>query len=298
MSLSIQDKILGLIYGGALGDALGAPHEFRCNHGVYTGELYLETMLPNKRDILPIGSVTDDTNMHLTIIKSLLTNNMVYNKEHIIESYIQWAQTEKCLGINTRKLFNKTKTLKKYYNAIAKVGSEHQSNGSMMRCGILALYDDEIIKTDCYLSNPNEVNLECNLLLLHWIKDIINSKFKKEDMKQFIINHKTNNDDISNALHMALNKELRDVTKNKGWCVHALYCAVYTFLYFDNFMDSMRFIIELKGDTDTNAAISGYLLGAWYGFAEIEKSQKDNLKKLLIPHELITKFVNEFMNTH
>ena len=52
----------------------------------------------------------------------------------------------------------------------------------------------------------------------------------------------------------------------KGWVLHALHCA---FLALNSgrpeFQDRIDQVIRLGGDTDTNGAIAGALLGALYG---------------------------------
>lgn len=50
----------------------------------------------------------------------------------------------------------------------------------------------------------------------------------------------------------------------------------------------MKFIIEKKGDTDTNAAIAGAIYGARVGFQKLMEEQSENWK-ILMSSEHITK---------
>lgn len=64
----------------------------------------------------------------------------------------------------------------------------------------------------------------------------------------------------------------------------AFYIAIKAFLDFDTFQDSMDWIIgNHKGsDTDTNAAISGALIGARLGYEKLsrESRTKVNIERL------------------
>jgi ADP-ribosylglycohydrolase len=53
---------------------------------------------------------------------------------------------------------------------------------------------------------------------------------------------------------------------NKGWTLHALYCAFFALgMPGSTYQDRIDTIIRFGGDTDTNAAIAGALVGAWLG---------------------------------
>ena len=134
------DKIKGILLGVALGDALGAPHEFHYQKNEYTGELIYEVKLFNRfhgESIFPIGSVTDDTQMTLTLANQIIKDKG-YNRDNIILAYEKWAATGKMMGKNTRALFKGVKTVKGYQNRYDKIFSAPitewtQSNGSLNR---------------------------------------------------------------------------------------------------------------------------------------------------------------------
>ena len=270
------DKIKGILLGVALGDALGAPHEFKTQHNEYIGKLVHEVKLFNRfhgESIFPIGSVTDDTQMTLTLANQIIKDKG-YNRNNVILAYENWAATGKMMGKNTRALFKGVKTVKGYQNRYDKIFSTPmeewtQSNGSLMRCSPLIIFSDfESMIIDVKLSNPHPVNIECEIIYLYIMKLLvmtgelpdIDSLFKYT--KQIA---------IIDALNDVKNKVERDIAPKevKGWVVTAFYCTLYCIYYIKDINEAFKYIINKKGDTDTNAAILGGLYGAKYGFNEL-----------------------------
>ena len=68
-----------------------------------------------------------------------------------------------------------------------------------------------------------------------------------------------------------------------GWVLHALYCAIWAFFRYDSYSEGVNAVISLSGDTDTNAAIAGGLLGARLGISQMRKETQtsENLDVLL-----------------
>lgn len=62
--------------------------------------------------------------------------------------------------------------------------------------------------------------------------------------------------------------------KDKGWAPHALYVALYCLLNTKTFNEGIDRAILFGGDTDTNAAITGALIGAKYGYSLISTSKR------------------------
>lgn len=297
---NILDKIKGLLVGGAMGDALGLPYEVYKKDIVYSGKLnkvskrYMR--FQKKYKLTDIGQVSDDTEMSMCILNSLRNNNMIYDSKNTVMLYMEWANTGCGMGNNTRKLFKGIKTYngyKKRYDKFFKdidYKNNMQSNGALMRCGILSLlYRSnetdylEVIRQDCYLTNPNMVSNECNIILTTMIRKSLKTNDKKIIIVDILKNIESKS--VIEYVNYALNQKYIKVNdrKNKGWCVIALYITIYSFLNFDSYQDSIDYIIKENGDTDTNACIAGYLLGAFYGFNVMNKNErfKDNYKIMM-----------------
>lgn len=58
--------------------------------------------------------------------------------------------------------------------------------------------------------------------------------------------------------------------KKAGWVRVAFSYAIFYMVKGKNFKDSLRDVLRLKGDSDTNACIAGGLMGAFYGYDKIE----------------------------
>ena len=90
----MQDKIKGMFVGCAIGDALGSPHEYRYSKNQYTGKLDYRIERNSQfqgKKIGIIGEITDDTEMTIAIIESLIKNKNTYVKKDIIETYCKFA---------------------------------------------------------------------------------------------------------------------------------------------------------------------------------------------------------------
>lgn len=272
-----MNKIKGMLFGAFLGDALGAPHEFFSIK--YTGNLehpiIIKTQFQGQKRF-PIGSFTDDSQMTLQLLRSIIKNKG-YDRDTTIMNYLEWASTAKMMGRNTRALFGNLKTLSGYEKRSKKimVGEISQSNGALMRCSPLAIIDDEeAIKTDCYLSNPCPIVLDCNRVYITLLKRALNGKKIKNIVKL------AETEEVKAVIKQALAKEDRDIVNKKGWCLHALYCAIYCMdMEYDEAMEWI--ITQHRTDTDTNACITGALIGAIHGFTILEETQKDNIDVLL-----------------
>ena len=318
----MKDKIRGVFTGVALGDALGAPHEFRYHKSnIYTGNLKHRYKLINRwrgPKEMVIGQTTDDTEMTLTLARSLIRYGK-YNEEDVILNYEQWATGTTMLGINTRTLFKNIKTVKGFRKRWEKKFSDlearekNQSNGSLMRCSPLAfIFDDAATVQDCSLTNPSSVNIESNLAYVRAVRLLVLGHDKNVVFEHVL--EQVKNPDVRIVLNQAKNNEKRDVTRiGKGWVLHALYCAFWALINGNDYQTTIDHIIRLSGDTDTNAAIAGAMLGASMGYIEMMKEEKTprNLHILMNadtsegdnprderytigPQEDFEKFVNDF----
>lgn len=299
-----SDRVKGMLYGLALGDAMGISTEFSRTTPKMTYDGYIPTIPFEVRfnqffshKISP-GSVSDDTEMSLALLRALLSNDMKFHRDTVLKNYMEWANSGAMLGKNTRKLFKGVKTIKGYEKRFNDINEEEkssmQSNGSLMRCSPLALivnYNDcmKDIEEDVYLTNPNKVNSNIGSIYVSFLRILLTGEGLEPInafIDQYTFEDKLDTIKEIKELFLDLSSDKRDVTdkKVKGWVCSAFYIAIKALQRFDVFQDAMDFVIgEHPGsDTDTNGAIAGALLGAKLGYKVIsqENRTKVNIERL------------------
>jgi ADP-ribosylglycohydrolase len=260
-----KDKIRGMILGHALGDG---PVEFP-PFPQYTGVLNT----PIKRysrfhghQQSSVGQITDDTEMAIAVLNTL---EIGYSKENAIHEYMNWANNQNLkgnapfMGDNTRKLFiigGKSKPSVNIYNSrfekqfpTSAKKENAKSNGAMMRAYPLVFSEKESIKQDVFLTNPSDfvyniVEIYTTALRLAIdgkCKEIIKSRVRK------LIRH----DEITAAYNQACDNKFRDVTKQRGFVLHAFYCTFWALFNFDDYKTAIDSIITLGPNEDEKAKI-------------------------------------------
>lgn len=122
-----SDKIKGMLWGVTVGDALGYPYEFKrvTPKSIYDGYIpnveHTISFQYGRTKTIEIGSVSDDTEMTIALFNTLKSNNMKYDKDKVILSYMEWANSKPPgIGKNTGDLLKGVKTLKGYENRLEK----------------------------------------------------------------------------------------------------------------------------------------------------------------------------------
>lgn len=287
------DKVRGMFIGAFLGDALGVPHEFKCNAKTpYTGVLehkgFMVSQFQGRRE-LNVAQVSDDSEMSLALLRTVIRDKG-YNRDHVIIAYLEWANSGGwMIGKNTRALLRGVKTIKGYQGRIQKtldqpIPERSQSNGAMMRCSALALiYDNNPVIEDVKITNPNPVCIDCELIYVSALRLALQGV---DGLTIFnTIKNLAQTNEVREVLLQVENRQHRNISENKGWCLHALWCAMMAVTSFRNYSEAMHWLITSQpgSDTDTNACIAGALLGAMLGFDKIreEPSTAENIVLLL-----------------
>lgn len=272
-SINLRDRIYGAFAGFAMGDALGSPHEFAKRQ--YTGTIQYPIDQRSRWHGIragALGGVSDDTEMMLALANSIVRCD-VYDESDVLLSYATWANS-KCpfLGNNTRSIFVGVKTEKGIRGRIEKIDNpeQRQSNGSLMRALPLFIYSNNIINADCNFTNPNSVNRESSRTYLTALYELLCEKDPREIWKDIRSNLRSPALEIAaDQIDSYIRGESieRDMVENRGWVVHAWYCAMRTLVSSDPYHVQIDWIIGQNpgSDTDTNAAIAGGLLGMKYG---------------------------------
>ena len=189
-------SLYAMLLGNAYGDAAGAWCEFHHQKPVVwaDGALNIPLVLSGRGGVraAPPGAVTDDFQMTLTALKTLIKNNMRYVARDHIDAYIDWAsRLPGGIGINTRALLqharikDKDRTYEKYLEAFRQKHSDptklSKSNGTLMRASAFAAIKElgaavAAAAADAAVTNNNTINRYANAIYVAIIHNIINRK--------------------------------------------------------------------------------------------------------------------------
>lgn len=292
--MNSEDRIRGMVLGGALGDALGAPHEFRDNRvdnytGVLQHRLHLRTQYNERWG--DIGQYTDDTEMSIALGRSLISRNG-YDHETVTMNYMVWANdlawdkvmrkaftdegktVTPCMGRNTRKLLYGHRTyvtfLRKWHDAHDGMPEQElsQSNGCLMRASPLAVLNNvTAVEMDCRTTNPSPVTVDTCRVYYYLLRSVLLGYDAKSAMT--FAEAQVRTPEVASVFLEVRSDVLRNLASNKGHCLHGLYCTLVCLDTGASYEMCMDWIIRMHpgSDTDTNAAIAGCVLGALRGYS-------------------------------
>jgi ADP-ribosylglycohydrolase len=301
-----QDKILGGLLCHLVGDCLGAPYEF--NHHIntrYTDE-YTSANRP-----------TDDSYMAFALIDCLLKNwvsgpepgsGPVWDRDSVIKAYNAFAGSDlPDIGYTTVSLFRHPpfRAIQAYtamFNEMfirKPIDKWSQSNGSLMRAFPLCVFPRHLMiwRQDTALSNPHMVSIEASDVYFRMIHNVLDATQEKLTVDWAVT--PMVKQCIQDALDMTTLQatSTRDVSKNRGWVLHALYfaCIAYNLRVTDP-REWFKFVVGKHcapvtfSDTDTNACISGAIVGLNAGAQKLYKSEwfkdfVDNVVQAEIQHK-------------
>lgn len=266
---SFIDKAQGCLLGQLIGDSLGSLVEFK------TSDQILQMHPNGVRDLMDggtwntvAGQPTDDSEMALLLARMLVKDNH-YDAESAFKQYRYWLASRPFdCGLTIISALN------------GKPIIESQANGAMMRISPLGIFGvnfpleqvKEWAVQDANLTHPNTVCKQANALYAMAIAQAIKHNLDAVSLYQTILDWAKEMDSeasliltIENASHSLP----ENFSVNEGWVLTALQNALYQLLHAPNFEEGIIATVMNGGDTDTNAAICGALLGALYGTNEV-----------------------------
>ncbi|MGF1573526.1 MAG: ADP-ribosylglycohydrolase family protein [Sumerlaeia bacterium] len=110
------------------------------------------------------------------------------------------------------------------------------------------------------------------------------------------LSYQANKDAVPAALAEMKALKLRDL-HNTGFCVHTLQVVCYALIHAQSYEEGISMIAKLGGDSDTNGAVGGCLLGAQYGLSGIPSEWRSDLNKSYLIASQSEKLLNSSMQT-
>jgi ADP-ribosyl-[dinitrogen reductase] hydrolase len=272
--MDVRDRVAGGVLGLALGDALGAPFEFL--RAVNVPEPVPALELPWMEH--PPGSTTDDTAMARNLVRSLVAQGG-FDPEDLIRRHLEWFRTDPPdVGTLTRRVLKRVARGQDPFEAARAVWEERgpevsAGNGSAMYCAPLGLAyarrPDELIALAPTLSALTHTDGRCRTAVLS-VTLAAAALVRGEDPLAAVRSSLEAVEDMEGGEELAfltdaVGRERAIDGPDQGFCLFSAALGLQTVARFRAFEAGLRHVVSLGGDTDTNGAIAGALLGALAG---------------------------------
>lgn len=259
----------GTLLGQLTGDALGSLVEFETPteilhaypHGVR------ELADGGTWDTLA-GQPTDDSELALLLARMLVARGC-YDAQEALHRYQFWLDSEPfdCGATTATGLRGQP-------------NPHSQANGALMRISPLGIFGarhplDQVAqwaRHDAALTHPHPVCQDTNALLTMAIAQSIRTPTSPQALYQQITQWAAERDvhpTLRHTIEVAESRPPQDYIQQQGWVLIAWGNALWQLLHAPSLEAGVMDTVMRGGDTDTNAAICGALLGSVYGVESI-----------------------------
>lgn len=301
-----RDYFKDVLFGVAIGDALGVPVEFRSREQIAFKPV--TDMIGYGTYNLPPGTWSDDSSLTFCLAEALTKD---YDLNSIARNFIQWLYNNYWTA--TGSVFDVGMATKAAIDLLVKgtrpdlaggMSSSSNGNGSLMRMLPLLFYVRNMPVEQRYqtvkdVSSITHAHIRSVISCFYYLEFAIRllngeSKFKiYESLKDEIIGFL--NEKSINLIEIALFDRLLigDIYKlsvenirSTGYVLHTLEASIWCLLNTDSYQDAVLKAVNLGEDTDTTGAVTGGLAGLLYGFDSIPSNwikqiaKKDEIEKL------------------
>jgi ADP-ribosyl-[dinitrogen reductase] hydrolase len=274
------------VLGLALGDALGAPFEFSRSADLPQPLPAFEREWMGMRP----GTTTDDTAMARNLVRSLADRGTL-DPIDLAERHVEWLRSDPAdVGSLTRRVLRRMEDGEDPGDASRAVWEERgpevsAGNGSVMYCAPLgAAYAGrprELFELAPRLSTVTHFDERCRTAVLA-VTLAVASLVGGEDPESAVL------DALGEVLALPGGEELEYLAEaagvdraidgpDQGFCLYAAGVGLQAVARSGDVEEELLRVVSLGGDTDTNAAVAGALLGAAVGVHYLPRGWLDRL---------------------
>jgi ADP-ribosylglycohydrolase len=255
----------GCLFGQLAGDALGSLVEFQAPEQIRRNYPDGVCDLADGGTFNTIaGQPTDDSEMALGLARYLVRHRR-YDSGEVRQVYIDWLNSDPFDCGNTIRA-----------GLRGRPDPDSQANGALMRISPLGIWTagrdgidvGDLAEQDAALTHPHPVCLQVNRLFTEAIHEAVRFGTSPEVLFANTA-ARAGKIDADRALlgviDQAAGEMPRDFLRSQGWVLIAFQNALFHLLHTTSLEDAIIKTVMQGGDTDTNAAICGALLGAVHG---------------------------------
>lgn len=279
----VYDRFKGVIYGQAIGDALGLGTEGMIDEDMnwkYPDGLqyYDQIFQDNHRRRWKPGEWTDDTAMMLCIANAVIDDKGV-NFSNIARHFKNWVKGIPLgIGENTYKVLMVGDYVERPFDVSRKIWemSRYQSaaNGGLMRTSVVGLFPKEVRICAEYICRLTHYDPRCVGSCVI-ISELIHAQVYGKPLPSFAEILKKADDYDGRISEYIIRAQQEEDVRNlmdddhMGYTLVTLSVALWAYWHAKSFEDGLLKVVNAGGDADTNAAVACSLLGAKFGFSSI-----------------------------
>lgn len=290
MMNGIKGKVYGVLFGQAIGDALGLAAEGMSRDKVaatYPDGVndYADIVQDEFRSRWPRGAWTDDTDQMLCILDSLLEKGVV-EPHDIAARFLKWFRSGgQGVGRHTYNVLRMPQYEQYPYKAAELVwrlskGSS-APNGALMRTCILGIWDYRNVahvhanaERVCRLTHADPRCVGSCVIASHIIAcELQGTAVCEEEIVRLGAEYAPEVEEfVRLGFQPDLDKLSLDERVTHGYTLRTLSAGLWAYNFGADFRTALQAIIAAGGDTDTNGAVAGALMGARMGYAALPET--------------------------
>lgn len=309
-------KVRAVLFGTAVGDALGVPVEFKSRRSVRMNPVTEMTGFGTYGQ--PPGTFSDDSSLSF-ILAEVLTEG--YDLNRLADHFLKWRNENYWtplgdafdIGISTsRALSRLAKGEDPRSSGCREEGAN--GNGSLMRIAPLVFYTCDKPVTERFelareVSSVTHAHIRSVIscfYYLEFLRQLLEGRDKFEaynDLKSgvtdFLKSVSIEQDEIDlfgRLLKSDIYKLPEDSISGSGYVIHTLEASVWCVLTTESFRDAVLTAVNLGEDADTTGAVTGAMAGLLYGIDSIPKNWKEQLARHDDIEDLAERMAKKFSN--
>jgi ADP-ribosylglycohydrolase/fructose-1,6-bisphosphatase/inositol monophosphatase family enzyme len=270
----------GCLLGQLAGDSLGGLVEFRSAASILLEyPAGVRHMTDGGHWGILAGQPTDDSEMALMLARSIVQTK-AYDPAAALDAYLHWYGSPPFdIGSTTSAALRGARhgktSQERLKGAKQHANTSSQANGSLMRISPLGIFGAgnpaaaaDWARADSSLTHPHQVCQDACAVFVAAIAKAIAAGCSAQDCYQAALDEAKRfsvASPVAEALREAAERPPNDYQTHQGWVLIALQNAFYQLLHAPTLEEGVVRTVMAGGDTDTNAAIAGALLGAVHG---------------------------------
>lgn len=273
---ALRDRYRGVLLGKAVGDALGATLEFMSRDAIQREYGELREIIGGGWLHLPVGEITDDTQMAICIAGSIV-ERQAFDADDISRKFVAWYRSNPPdIGNTTahalRQLAGGVPWQEAGWNTHLAMRPRDASNGSIMRCAPVAMLDRLDPEANRHhsvdssrITHANPLCTEACVVLNAAISTFLNDPTVDPVAIGGAVAASA---EMLRALEGVASHTAESLDAG-GYVLSTLQSAFWAVTNHHTFEDAVVAAVNLGQDADTTGAVAGALAGAKWGASEI-----------------------------